>query len=69
MNYLFTISRVQLMKDSEQHRFENMRSLLDDKTRELITLQKQLRQQITRLVSHLTRIIVCGIIAGTIEKN
>lgn len=43
-----------MMKESEQNRFENMRSLLDDKARELITLQKQLRQQITRLVSHLT---------------
>ena len=41
----------QLMRESEQHRFENMRSLLDDKARELITFQKQLRQQITRLVS------------------
>ncbi len=40
------------MKESEQNRFENMRSLLDDKARELITFQKQLRQQITRLVSH-----------------
>lgn len=39
------------MKESEQNRFENMRSLLDDKARELITFQKQLRQQITRLVS------------------
>jgi|688.fasta_scaffold617437_2 hypothetical protein len=41
----------QLMRESEQHRFENMRSLLDDKARELITFQKQLRQQIARLVS------------------
>lgn len=40
------------MKESEQNRFENMRSLLDDKARELITFQKQLRQQIARLVSH-----------------
>lgn len=39
------------MKESEQNRFENMRSLLDDKARELITFQKQLRQQIARLVS------------------
>ena len=39
------------MKESEQHRFENMRSLLDDKARELTLLQKQLRQQIARLVS------------------
>jgi len=38
------------MKESEQHRFENMRSLLDDKARELTLLQKQLRQQIARLV-------------------
>ena len=45
----------QLMRESEQHRFENMRSLLDDKTRELITFQKQLRQQIVRLVSPFRR--------------
>ena len=42
---------MQMMKESEQNRFENMRSLLDDKARELITFQKQLRQQIARLVS------------------
>ncbi|KAK4002974.1 hypothetical protein OUZ56_004765 [Daphnia magna] len=42
--------QLQMMKESEQHRFENMRSLLDDKARELITFQKQLRQQIARLV-------------------
>lgn len=41
------------MRESEQHRFENMRSLLDDKARELITFQKQLRQQIARLVSRI----------------
>lgn len=40
------------MKESEQHRFENMRSLLDDKARELTMFQKQLRQQIARLVSN-----------------
>ena len=43
--------QLQLLKESEQTRFENMRSLLDDKARELNHLQKQLRQQIARLVS------------------
>lgn len=41
----------QVLKESEQNRFENTRSLLDDKTRELTALQKQLKQQIARLVS------------------
>ncbi len=51
--FFFGNSFVQLMRESEQHRFENMRSLLDDKARELNTFQKQLRQQITRLVSRI----------------
>lgn len=45
------IGPFQVWKESEQYRFENMRSLLDDKTRELTLLQKQLKQQIARLVS------------------
>lgn len=48
---ILSICIAQVMKESEQHRFENMRSLLDDKARELTLFQKQLRQQIARLVS------------------